>query len=40
MEFFKTGDSIKRFLEGKGTIIARCGAGYVIQFDNGITNKK
>lgn len=31
----KTGDRVKRFLEGVGTIIASCGIGYVVRFDNG-----
>ena len=31
----KTGDRVKRFFEGTGTIIASCGIGYVVQFDNG-----
>lgn len=31
----KTGDRVKRLFEGVGTIIASCGIGYVVQFDNG-----
>jgi len=31
----KTGDRVKRLFEGFGTIIANCGIGYVVQFDNG-----
>lgn len=34
-ESLKTGDRVKRFTEGKGTIIVSCGVGYVVQFDNG-----
>lgn len=30
----KTGDRVKRFLEGKGVINASCGVGYIVQFDN------
>lgn len=34
-EFLKTGDRVKRLFEGKGTIIASCGVGRVVKFDNG-----
>lgn len=33
-ESLKTGDKVRRLLEGVGTIIVSCG-GYVVQFDNG-----
>lgn len=35
----KIGDRIKRLFEGIGTIIASCGVGYVVQFDNGTTKR-
>ena len=38
-ESLKTGDRVKRLFEGKGTIIARCGVGCVVKFDNGITKR-
>ena len=38
-ESLKTGDRVKRFFEGKGTIIASCGVGRVVKFDNGITKR-
>ena len=38
-ESFKTGDRVKRLFEGKGTIIASCGVGHVVKFDNGITKR-
>lgn len=38
-ESLKTGDRVKRFIEGKGTIIASCGVGHVVKFDNGITKR-
>lgn len=38
-ESLKTGDRVKRFLEGAGTIIASCGVGYVVKFDNGIIKR-
>ena len=34
-ESLKTGDRVKRLFEGKGTIIASCGVGRVVKFDNG-----
>lgn len=33
----KTGDRVKRFFEGTGTIIASCEIGYVVKFDSGKT---
>ncbi len=38
-EFLKTGDRVKRLFEGKGTIIASCGVGRLVKFDNGITKR-
>lgn len=38
-ESLKTGDRVKRFLEGVGTIIASCGVGYIVKFDKGITKR-
>lgn len=38
-ESLKTGDRVKQFMEGVGTIIASCGVGYVVKFDNGTTKK-
>lgn len=35
----KTGDRVKRFFEGKGTIIANCGVGRLVKFDNGTTKR-
>ena len=31
----KTGDRVKDFVFGKGTIISDVGIGYVVKFDNG-----
>lgn len=30
----KTGDRVKKFFEGTGTIIASCGVGYVVKFNS------
>ena len=38
-ESLKTGDRVKRLFEGKGAIIASCGVGRVVKFDNGITKR-
>lgn len=38
-ESLKTGDRVRRLFEGKGTIIASCGVGRVVKFDNGITKR-
>lgn len=38
-ESLKTGDRVKRLFEGKGTIIANCGVGRVVKFDNGTTKR-
>lgn len=38
-ESLKTGDRVKHFMEGVGTIIASCGVGYVVKFDNGLTKR-
>ena len=38
-ESLKTGDRVKRLFEGKGTIIASCGVGRVVIFDNGINKR-
>lgn len=34
-EFLKTGDRVKNFFEGKGTIITSCGVGRVVKFEYG-----
>lgn len=34
-ESLKTGDRVKSLFEGSGTIIASCGVGRVVKFDNG-----